>query len=71
MIERAQGFAAARRPILAVDEQDVGPAVAVRVKESRAGAQGLGQKFLAGPAAVVRELDSRSARYIGKLHVAR
>ena len=52
------GTPAARRPVLAVDQQDVGPAVAVSVEESTSRAHRLRQKLLPCPAAVVRELDA-------------
>ena len=54
-------------PILAVDEQDVGPAVAVRVEEGAAGANGLGQILLARPPCVVDEGDPRGGGRVGEL----
>ena len=65
-IERRQRFAAARRPVLAVDQQDVGPAVAIGIEEGHAGAQRFGQVLLAGPPAVVHELDAGLRGHIGE-----
>ena len=66
-VERAEGLAAARRPVLAVDQQDVGPAVAIGIEERAARAQRLRQKLLPGPAAVVREVDAGLRGDVGEL----
>ena len=68
-VERRQGFAAARGPVFAVDEQNVGPAVAIGIEEGDAGAHGFGQIFLAGFSGVVVELDSGGRRYVGEVDV--
>ena len=60
-VQRGQRFAAARRPVLAVDQQDIGPAVAIGVEEAHAGAERFGQELLPGPAAVVGEFDPEAA----------
>ena len=57
-VERGGGAAAARREVLAVDEQDIRPAVAIGIEESDAGAQRFRQVLLAGAAGVVREVDA-------------
>src|SRR5207245_7179042 len=46
------------RPVFAVDEQDVGPAVVVVINERAARAHGFRQIFLAEGAVVVGEMDS-------------
>ena len=70
-IERRERLAAARRPVLAVDEQDVGPAVAIGIEERAARAQRFRQVFLAGAPAVVREVDAGRCGDVGELDVAR
>ena len=55
-IERRQRFAAARRPVFAVDEQNVRPAIAIGIEERHAGSQGLRQIFLAGFPALCTKL---------------
>ena len=54
------------RPVHAVDEQDVLPAVGVVVEERAAGAQRLGQQLAAVRAAVVAELESGRGRDVGE-----
>ena len=65
-IERGGGAAAARGAVLAVDEQDVGPAVAIDVEEGAARAHGLGQILLARASAVVGEVDAGGGGDVGE-----
>src|SRR5579863_2941666 len=58
VIEPRERFAAVRSPILRVDQQNVGPAVAVGVEEGYTRAHGFRQIFLAGFSGVVVEFDS-------------
>ena len=46
------------RPVRAVDEQDVGPAVIVVVDEGAAGAHGFGQPLFPEGSVVVGEVDA-------------
>ena len=57
-IERRMRGTAAPRPVFAVDQKDVEPAVAVGVDEGAAGAERLGEPFLTGAAAVMHEFDA-------------
>src|SRR5580704_1320079 len=59
------------RPIGAVDEQDILPAVAVIVEERATGAESFGQEFSAEGSAVVLELDARMAGHIGEAKAGR
>ncbi len=61
-VERGDGLPSAGDEVLAVDEEDVGPAVAIGVEEGAAGAHGLGQILLAGAARVVNEVDAGGER---------
>ena len=57
-IERGQGAASSRRPVFAVDEQDVGPAVAIGIEKRASGPQGFRQILLPRSAAVVDEMNA-------------
>jgi hypothetical protein len=65
-IERRQGLLALGRPVLAVDQQNIRPAVAIGVEESAARAQRFRQIFLARPSAVMREVNASLRRDVGK-----
>src|ERR1019366_1836825 len=65
-IERRQGAAPARRPVLAVDEQNVGPAVAIGIEKGAPRAHGFRQILLARAAAVVDEVYARLRRHVGE-----
>src|SRR5262249_561533 len=54
------------RPIAAVDQQDVEPAVAIVVEKGAPGAQRFGQILRAECSAVMPEADSRARGDIGK-----
>src|SRR5579862_10046172 len=58
-VERAEGFSAARRPVLAVDEEDVAPAVTIQVDECRSRTERFRKVFLAGLPGVVDKVDAR------------
>ena len=65
-VERGGGVAAVRDEVLAVDEEDVEPAVAVDVEEGAARAHGLGEPLLARASGVVGELDSGGGGDVGE-----
>ena len=63
------GAAPARRPVLAVDEENIGPAVAIGVEERAAGPHGLGQPFLSEGAVVVREVNTGLRRDVAEVNL--
>ena len=65
-IKGAQRFAAAGRPVFAVDQEDIEPSVAIGIEERRAGTQCLREKLLPCPAAVVHESNSGLLRDVGE-----
>ena len=75
-IESGGGATAVRNPVAAVDEQDIGVAIAIGIEECHARTHGFRQPFLAGASGVmckvnpcrggyVRELDRRSGSVSG------
>ncbi len=67
-IERGGGVPAVRSPVLAVDQQDVEPAIAIGIEKGAAGSHGLRQPFLAGAPGIVREVDARSRGHVGEAY---
>src|SRR6266403_2605552 len=62
VVIKLRGGGAALRmadPVLAINEQNIGPAVVVIIDERATGAHGFGQPLLAEGAVIVREADTR------------
>ena len=59
------------RPVRAIDQQNVLPAVAIVIEEGAAGAQSFGQEFSAEGAAVVLEMNARLSGDIGETKAGR
>src|SRR4029077_19844774 len=59
VVELGRGmFGGLARPVGAVDEEDVGPAIVVVIDESDTGAHGFGKIFFAEGGVVVEEVDA-------------
>ena len=67
-IERGQGAPAARRPILTVDQQDVGPAIAVVIEKQPSRSHGLDEMVFRALPVGVLEPD---AGVLGDVHELR
>jgi hypothetical protein len=66
-----QRLASTRLPLAAVDEEQIGPAILVRVEKRDARPQRLWEHLLSGAAAVVHELDASGRRRVGELDGSR
>ena len=67
-IQGVKGALGAGLPVPRVDQEHVGPAVAIGVQKRGAGPERLRQELLAGAAAVVDELDAGSRGHIRERH---
>src|SRR5262249_23194390 len=65
-VEGGKRLSASRNQVLAIDEENVGPAVVIRVEEGAPGAQGLGEVLLAGTPGIVDEVDAGLRSDIGE-----
>ena len=55
--------------VFAIDQENIEPAIAVRIEERAAGAHGFRQPFLSGAPRVVRKVNAGSGRDFGEVYV--
>src|SRR5258708_16239034 len=67
-VKRAERFPATRGPVFAIDQQNVGPAVAIGVEKRAARAERFRKKLLPCPSAVVRKVDASRAGDVRQLN---
>ena len=67
-IEGRCGVAAMWNPVAAVDEKNIGAAIAIRIEECDTGTHGFRQPFLTGASCVLREMNPGGSRYVCEAH---
>jgi hypothetical protein len=66
VVEGGDGPAAAGNKVLAIDQQNIGPAIAVEIEERAACAERFGKILVAGAAGVVCEANTGLGGDVGK-----